>query len=29
MDNIENNKLITEFVGNIIRDNIVYFPMLQ
>jgi hypothetical protein len=29
MNNIENNKLITEFMGNIIRDNIVYFPMLQ
>jgi len=29
MDNIENNKLIAEFMGNIIRDNIVYFPMLQ
>ncbi len=25
----ENNKLIAEFMGNIIRDNIVYFPMLQ
>ena len=26
---IENNKLITEFMGNTIRGNTVYFPMLQ